>query len=203
MSEFKKRTKSNAGRASAADQATIGALIAALADDDGLVRQHARESLVNMREPSVAPLMEALTDPNDQVRWEAAKALSKIGSPAAAPALVNALEDKKGGIRWLAAEGLIVLERQGLPPLLQVLVERSGSQWLREGAHHVLHVLAGKKGLGDLVSPVLAALESIEPVLEVPLAARAALGKLAQEPSHRDEQGKEENDAVKRDPKPK
>jgi hypothetical protein len=185
MSEFKNRTnKSNVGRASAADQAPIDALIAGLADDDGLVRQRARESLVDMGEQAAAPLIEELADPNGQVRWEAAKALSEIGDPAAAPALVNALEDKKGDIRWLAAEGLIVLERRGLPPLLQALVERSGSEWLREGAHHVLHDLAGKKGLGDLVSPVLAALENVEPALEAPLAARAALDTLAQEPGH-------------------
>jgi HEAT repeat protein len=203
MSEFKNRTnKSNVGRASAADQATIGALIAALADDDGLVRQRARESLVDMGEPAVAPLIEALTDPNDKVRWEAAKALSEIGSPAAASALVRALRDKSFGVRWLAAEGLITLEREGLTPLLQALVQHSDSIWLREGAHHVLRILAGK-GLYAQVAPVLAALEDTEPVLEAPLAARAALGKLAQEPGHSDERGKKGNDAVKQDPKPK
>jgi hypothetical protein len=53
------------------------------------------------------------------------------------------------------------------------------------------------------VSPVLAALESIEPALETPLAARAALDKLAQEPSQHDEQGKEKNDAAKQGPKAK
>jgi HEAT repeat protein len=164
---------------------TIASLIATLSSDDGLKRQRARQRLVAIGRPALAPLVKALADPNDQVRWEAAKALGKIGDPATAPALVNALQDGNCGIRWLAAEGLIVLERQGLTPLLQALVERSDSEWLREGAHHVLHALA-RRGLGDLLSPVLAALEDIEPVLEVCPAAQAALDALMQAPGRRD-----------------
>jgi HEAT repeat protein len=160
-----------------ADQAAIHALIAALSDDDGLTRQRARWALIDIGEPAVAPLIEALADKRERVRWQAAKALSKIGSPAAGPALVRALEDKRFGVRWLAAEGLIALRHQGLVPLLEALVNRSDSAWLREGAHHVLHTLA-EEGLCAEVSPVLAALEDIEPVVECPGAAETVLTKL-------------------------
>ncbi len=129
----------------------IESLIADLASDHGLTRQRARESLAAIGQPAVAPLIAALADSKRQVRWEAVKALGEIGDPAAASALVSALEDEGSGIRWLAAEGLIAIGREGLKPLLQALVHYSDSEWLREGAHHVLRRLAanGLKLRGD------------------------------------------------------
>ena len=123
------------------------------------------------------PLVKALADPNQWVRWEAAKALGQIGDPAAAQALVTALEDKMFDVRWLAAEGLIAMGRGALVPLLQALMERSDSTWTREGAHHVLHDLTGGD-IKEILLPVLAALEDVEPSVEVPFVAKAALDKL-------------------------
>lgn len=156
----------------------IGSLIVQLASDDGLVRVNARQSLVAIGAPAVASLIEALRDANRQVRWEAAKALSQIVDPAAAPALVRALQDRGFGVRWLAAGGLIALGSRGLVPLLRALVKRSGSVRLRQGAHHVLRHLARRADLTEVVKPVLAALEGIEPSLQVPVAAEAALEAL-------------------------
>jgi HEAT repeat protein len=119
--------------------------------------------------------MEALRDQRQRVRWEAAKALSEMRAPAAAQALVNTLEDDSLGIRWLAADGLIAMKREGLPPLLQTLAERPDSVLLREGTHHVLRTLAGEKNLHSQLAPVLAALEDAEPALKMPLAARDAI----------------------------
>lgn len=166
---------------SAADPATISRLIAALADDDRVSRQRARESLVEIGVVAVTPLTEALAKSNERVRWEAANALSEIGDPAAAPALVGALEDNSFGVRWLAAEGLIALGYEGLRPLLQALVDRPESAWLRQGAHHVLRILA-EEGLHDHVTSVLKALEDIEPAIEVIQPAKAALDELKQTP---------------------
>lgn len=182
MTEFRNRKvthKGNVGRASTADSKAIPSLIATLAGNDSLARPLARESLVDIGRPAVTPLMEALAAPdsNYHLRWEAAKALSELEDPEAAPALVIALEDDSFGVRWLAAEGLISLGRDGLAPLLRALVQRSDSAVLREGAHHVLRMLAGD-GLYAEVAPVLDALEDIEPSLEVPLAAHAALDAL-------------------------
>lgn len=179
MTEFGNRKltyKSNVSQASTVDSKAIPALIAVLSSNDGLARQRARESLVDIGRPAVAPLMEALAAPdsNYRLRWEAAKALSELEDPETAPVLVTALEDDRFGVRWLAAEGLISLGRDGLAPLLKALVQRSDSAVLREGAHHVLRML----NEGDLhaqMEPVLAALEDIEPIVEVPVAAHAAL----------------------------
>ena len=102
---------------------------------------------------------------------------------------MGALEDARSGIRWLAAEGLIAIGREALPPLLQALIHQSDSEWLREGAHHVfrawlrekerpvLHSKADEE-MGNLISPVLQALEGIEPVIEMPRAAQVALDAL-------------------------
>jgi HEAT repeat protein len=158
-------------------KADIDRLVAALASPDRATRQVAREALVALGHPAVGPLIALLDDRKDHVRWEAAKSLSEIGDPAAAPALVKALEDQEAGVRWLAAEGLIRMRRASLKPIFQALIERSDSKWLREGAHHVLHVFA-KSGLDDRVAPVLAALEGIEPTATVPIAARRALDAL-------------------------
>lgn len=152
--------------------------MAALADHDGPTRQRARLSLVAIGQPAVASLVEALAVQNENVRWEAAKALSQIGGPAAAPAQVQALEDENFSVRWLAAEGLIAAGRDGLEPLLRALVGRSHSVWLREGAHHVLHTLASDENLHTLLTPVLRALDDLEPALEVPVAAEKALKAL-------------------------
>ncbi|MFC2000394.1 HEAT repeat domain-containing protein [Chloroflexota bacterium] len=159
------------------DRATIASLIADFAKEDGVSPAKARESLVAIGRPAVPFLIEVLTDDNKWVRWEAAKALSQIADPAAAAAMAKALEDKVFGVRWLAAEGLIAMVHQGLPALLQALIDRSESVWLREGAHHVLHDLA-REDLGNVLRPVLMAMEHHDPSVEVPLAAQAALKAL-------------------------
>jgi HEAT repeat protein len=160
-----------------AQSTAIRSLIADLASQDELVRTEARQTLVGMREPAVFPLIQALRNPRRQVRWEAAKSLSEIANPTAAPALVKALRDPEFSVRWLAAEGLIALGPKGLAPLLRALIERSDSVWVRQGGHHVLHDLA-KGELKETLQSVVAALQGLEPSLEVPRAARAALDAL-------------------------
>jgi len=167
----------HAPRSVPSDPDTINELIATLGDHDGLVRQRARHSLVAIGQPAVPALIEALTDPDGHRRWEAAKTLGAIRAPSAAPALVRAMEDQDFGVRWLAAEGLIGLKRDGLKPLLQSLARHPESVWMREGAHHVFRMLVDHD-LHDLVAPVLAALDGVEPVLEVPQAAQTALREL-------------------------
>jgi len=169
----------NVAWGSHADSATVSALLTDLGSKDGLVRVRARNSLVAIGEQAVGPLVKALAHRNQWVRWEAAKALGQISDATAAEALVRALEDEVFDVRWLAAEGLITLGRGALLPLLHALVERSDSEWLREGAHHVFHDLVkGRPDLKDLLQPVLATLEDVEPSLEVPFAAETALNKL-------------------------
>jgi HEAT repeat protein len=149
----------------------------ALHSKDGEERRKARLSLVNLGSEAVDPLMEMLQDPDHEVRWEAAKALGEIADPRSAPALVETLEDSGFDLRWLAAEGLIALGKAGLEPLLQTLLKKSDSVYLREGAHHVLYDLA-HKGFRDQLAPVLAALDGVDPEIEIHEPARKALQEL-------------------------
>jgi HEAT repeat protein len=146
----------------------IESLIANLRSGDGIVRHKARETLTSIGKRAVRQLTPLLKDANDDVRWEAAKALAEIADPKAASKLVATLEDHNFGVRWLAAEGLIALGEDALIPLLEALIKRSDSVWLREGAHHVLHDLSkGDLDLKDLVAPVIAGLEGVDPEIEV------------------------------------
>lgn len=159
-------------------QDNLSALLNSLTDKDGLARKRARDQLVEIGPSAVPGLVNLLQDKRTHVRWEAAKALSEIGDPTAAPALVKALEDNDPGIRWMAAEGLIRAERAGLPPLLEALMDHGGSIRLREGADHVLKVLAKNENLPEPAAPVLQALHGAAAATETPRAAKVALEKL-------------------------
>ena len=170
-------SKDNMAKDRQAAPAPISSLIADLASDDSVIRVKARRALVSSGDKAVEPLIKALTNPNQWVRWEAAKALGQIANKKATNALINALEDKMFDVRWLAAEGLITIGPEVIKPLLQALIERADSVWMREGAHHVLHDVA-KGDLEEIVVPVLTVLEDLDAPVEVPFAAKSALNKL-------------------------
>lgn len=178
MQESDEKTSDvGADRDTQVDVERVDLLIVKLAGNKGRERERARWALVDIGSPAVASLIKLLGNPGKQVRWEAAKALAAIADPAAAEALVAALEDNVFDVRWLAAEGLINIGREGLVPLLRALIERSDSPELRTGAHHVLHDLdAG--ALKDMLQPLLDSLEDVEPAIETPLAAKAILDRL-------------------------
>lgn len=157
------------------DESVVDRLIADLDDPNGLRREQARESLVAIEMPAVEPLSRALRQEGARIKWEAAKALGEIGDARGGPALVEALEDDNAGVRWAAADSLVAIGRKGLEPLLEALVRRSESAWLREGAHHVLRALSRRKTLSEPDVAVLRALEDPEPTLETPEAAFKAL----------------------------
>jgi hypothetical protein len=162
--------------------ARIPPLLGDLAGRDPATREKAREALVVIGKPAVPSLIQLLAHGKPHIRWEAAKALSGIADPIAATALVNALEDPDGDVRWLAAEGLIVLGGEGVQPLLAALLGRAQSIWLCKSAHHVCHALARRRRIGPILRPVLAALDKPEPQIGVPLAAYAALSRLRESP---------------------
>jgi HEAT repeat protein len=172
------RSDAGGAKGASASERAILALVSALASEDVGVRERARFALVEKGREAVPALINALTHPKNQARWEAAKALAEIADPAAALPLVHTLEDEDAGIRWVAAEGLIAMERGALPPVLRALIDRPHSLWLREGAHHVLHELVGGP-LGERLAPVLEALEHGNPEEVVPVAAASALAGLS------------------------
>ncbi len=147
--------------------------ITQLASDRWLDRVSAEQALRGMRAAAVPALTGALSTGPDQVRWGAARVLGDIADPASGAALVTALEDSAGGVRWLAAKGLIAIGPAAILPLLRQLLTRADSPWLQEGAHHVLMGLAT-----PTLSPVIRALEERFPALAVPVAASEVLKEL-------------------------
>lgn len=159
-------------------------LVAVLGSYDGLARQRARHRLEEMGRPAVPALLRALAARSEVARWEAARALREIRDPAAAEALVRAMEDERFEVRWAAAEAVMCLGRTGLRALLEGLVHRSGSVLLRDSAYHALHGLRDAE-LRPLLAPVLAALKDVEPSVEVPGPALAAVDALGRQVSSR------------------
>lgn len=155
----------------------IESLITSLASDAGSEREDARHQLINVGAPAVPRLVSTMTHDDAQVRREAARTLTQIHDPRAAPTLVRALDDENSGVRWIAAEGLVGLGKDGLDPLLHELMQHSDSKQLRDGAHQVLTSI-NRGRLSDVVQPVIDALESSEPITAAPVAAYEALQQL-------------------------
>jgi len=90
-----------------------------LADDDGLVRQSAADSLAQCGDGAVEALAVSLNSPHAGVRVRAAAALHRLGTMAAAVPLYYHLEDTNPLVRHYAFE---TLDKLGL--LTNVLVKR-------------------------------------------------------------------------------
>jgi len=160
-----------------AEATRVEALIEDLANQDVSAREKARAEMLKAGGEAVDPLSRAMGDPRPEVRWEVARVLAELQSPAALLALVAALEDEDGSVRWVAADGLISLGRDALRPVLEGLLDRSGSRLFREGAHRVLrHQISGE--MHEVAAPVLAALEHSGAEAAVPLAAEDGLDRL-------------------------
>jgi HEAT repeat protein len=159
------------------EEAAITALVNDLSSKDGIKRNKARIALVEIGAPSVGPLVDALTDRSQTARWESAKALGQIMDPRSVDALVKALQDRMFDVRWLAAEALIAIGSKAVKPLLQTVIDNPGSEYIREGAHHVFHDLRAGQ-YGDILKPVITSMENPTFTLDIPLQARKALGEI-------------------------
>jgi uncharacterized protein (DUF302 family) len=157
----------------------IQSLIMKLSSNDEILRIHSRESLVKIGKPAIPQLVEALMRGSHWLRWEAAKTLGEIENPTAAPALVEALKDEEFDVQWLAAAGLIKMKAGGVESLLHALMTEADLPRIRDGAHHVIRELI-KGELREYLTPVLSALESIEPSIQLPWVARTAHEKLTE-----------------------
>lgn len=157
----------------------ISDLIERLGDSDRHERLKARHQLMSMGKNALPAITDALFKADENIRWQAAKILSELQEPETAPALVKVLaDDDHFGVRWLAAEGLIGMKLKGIETILQALIHRPDSVWLRQGVHHVLHSLHDSKLTGDSLDDVLTALEGWVPSVEIPVAAKKALEDL-------------------------
>ena len=136
-------------------------LLETLGSDDGMKRKKAREALVLKGKETIDFLIELLSHPKHIYRWEAVKTLKEIGDPDTIPVLILTLEDDKSDVRWIAAEGLIKLGMKSVKPLLNVLIEKSDSVFVLEGAHHIFFDLR-QKGILPTEFPVAKLLSALK-----------------------------------------
>jgi HEAT repeat protein len=165
------------------DASKIDNLIKQLSDKDGLMREKARLTLVDIGKEATLPLTALLTAKDKQTRWEAAKALVAIADPVAIPALIKTLEDNIFDIRWLASEALVAIGPDCIKPLLETLSTGAKNLFLREESRHVLkYILRDNPKANELIAilkPVVDALNGSAASVEVPGVARTALEKLS------------------------
>lgn len=139
----------------------IHQLLELLVSSDGMERRKAREELVDIGEDVVELLIELEKNPKHLHRWEALKTLCDIGSEESIHVFIKALEDDESDIRWLAAEGLINLEKKSIKPLLHAIEREPDSSFLLSGAHHVFYDLK-KAGALPPEFPINTVLEALK-----------------------------------------
>jgi len=131
------------------DAGELESLLQQLSDENGHIRHVAREKLIGAGESVLLPVGRLLNHPKHACRWEALKVISEIGAPQSIPDFIASLEDDKGDIRWLAAEGLVRTGKHAIRPLLKSIYANDKSVLLLNGAHHVFSELRDRKGLPE------------------------------------------------------
>ncbi len=155
-------------------------LVGELASEDGMARKRARETLVLVGEPAVAPVRALLASPQKRVRWEAVKTLAAMIDAPSVEAFVRQLDDEHSEVRWLAADGLIGLGPRSAGPVLKSLLREPLSPGHRQMARRVLRQLSSdNEVLAEIIRPVVDVLdmETLDPGVIVAKAGRA-LGDL-------------------------
>ena len=152
----------------------IQSLISTLGNPDEQKRSGARLYLIDIGKKATPYLIQSLSQGDCMIRWETAKILSVTRDRSAVPALVTALQDEDHDVRWAAMDALINIDQEAMEPLLKALIKDFDSVFLRNAAHHILHVLRNKGHLDAHLFQVLQALEEMEPEVTVPWAAQDA-----------------------------
>ncbi len=122
-------------------------LLRSLISENGVERKNARDKLVAKGKIVINHLEDLLKNPKHLYRWEAVKTLEEISEPDSIPYLIQALDDDKSDVRWIAAEGLIKLGMHSVKPILEVLMKKNDSVFLLEGAHHIFYEMKEKHEL--------------------------------------------------------
>lgn len=128
-------------------------LIAALKDNNPLVRRHAAEALGEIKDPrAVEPLIAALKDTDSLIRRHAVKALGKIRDLRAIKPLIAVLnEDRESHVRMSAAEALGWIEEPGaVEPLVSALEDEHWN--VRSRAAKALGRIKDPRAVEPLVS---------------------------------------------------
>jgi len=123
--------------------------------------------------------VQSLADEDPHLRGAVAQVLAVIAEPSTATALAALLSDEVAPVRWIAAEGLVALSKEGLKAALHTLVGADPiSPQLKAAVRHILLKLRDDAQLGGCVQPVIAAMHNLEVDEVVLVAAHKALSRL-------------------------
>lgn len=138
--------------ASIADERVLAPLIAALGNQDWIVRMHATKALGRIKNPSaIEPLIPLLQDKVKAVREEATVALAAIGN-AALPSLLEALKHPEWLVRLHAVEALGKMRSPAaVEPLLSALFN-DHDQAIREDVVRALGQVGDGRAVEFLVT---------------------------------------------------
>jgi HEAT repeat protein len=119
LGDVNEKTRRGAARAlgELSDVRAAEPLIAALRDQDSVVREYAADALGALGEMSIKPLASLLSHKNRSIRRSARKVFAKVEDDRALEALMYAIQDHRWWVREIAAECLVELGNRGIPAL--------------------------------------------------------------------------------------
>jgi HEAT repeat protein len=136
----------------------INDIIADLTGSDPVARAKAVYLLTDIGRPAIDYLKPLTESDNNLWRWEAVRILGAMNEHDAAIVLLEMLEDKNSGIRWLASEGIIRMGPDFITDVLKRLINRPGSVNLR---NQVFHILSELRDVVPFRKPVTEFLETL------------------------------------------
>ncbi len=120
------------------DAEAVPVLLKALRGADEQLSSQIFVSLVRLGSLAVPALISKSKSSSAHIRWNCARALGEIHDRRALPVLVDALQDDDHSVAWMAAKGLAQFGKDGLKPVLELLIGASMTPWLAETASYVL-----------------------------------------------------------------
>ncbi len=137
----------------------IRPLVGKLISDEGMTRMRSRKHLVQLGPAYLSYYELLLNSANRLLRWETAKVIEEIADESSIPLFLNMMEDSDDDIRWIAAEGLIRVGKKSIRPLLEKLIHKGDSFFMKVGAHHILKSLSHGRER-ERLAPLLRALQN-------------------------------------------
>jgi HEAT repeat protein len=134
-------------------------LIKALAKDRSILHQAANRALHDLDTAAGPAYLEALNHPNRHIRWHAARGLGHIGDARCVDVLVEGLYDDNQSIRWATARVLADLDRLAVPAILNVLIQHTLTEPLREAGFHAMNSMPSTQ-TRERLRPLLLVLRS-------------------------------------------
>jgi HEAT repeat protein len=154
--------------------ASAAALIEALKDQDGDVREKAAETLAKIGEPAIDALIEALLDEDSNVRRGAAWTLGEIKNKKAVEPLIATLHDEYDSVRQNSAWALGEIKD---PQAVEALIDALTDEYVNVRQYAAWSL--GELHLPVALEPLLSALQDRDG--SVRQYAAAALGELKEE----------------------